>query len=79
MSTGRKIFATAQIVNGEIVIDLGDTANYMTVKGSEGIIFIVERNSKEFVEVKDRRYENENLMEEIWKIFHMIKIIRYRE
>lgn len=33
MSTGRKIFATAQIVNGKIVIDLGDTANYMTVKG----------------------------------------------
>ena len=58
MSTGRKIFATAQIVNGKIVIDLGDTANYMTVKGSDGIIFIVERNSKEFVEVKDKRYEN---------------------
>lgn len=58
MNTGRKIFATAQIVNGEIVIDLGDTANYMTVKGSDGITFIVERNSKEFVEVKDRRYEN---------------------
>ena len=56
MSTGRKIFATAQIVNGKIVIDLGDTANYMTVKGSDGIIFIVERNSKEFVEVKDKRY-----------------------
>ena len=54
MSTGRKIFATAQIVNGKIVIDLGDTANYMTVKGSDGIIFIVERNSKEFVEVKDK-------------------------
>lgn len=61
MSTGRKIFATAQIVNGKIVIDLGDTANYMTVKGSDGIIFIVERNSKEFVEVKDKRYENQNL------------------
>lgn len=30
----------------------------MTVKGSDGIIFIVERNSKEFVEVKDKRYEN---------------------
>lgn len=58
MSTGRKIFATAQIVNGKIVIDLEDTANYMTVKGSDGIIFIVERNSKEFVEVKDKRYEN---------------------
>ena len=58
MSTGRKIFATAQIVNGKIVIDLGDTANYMIVKGSDGIIFIVERNSKEFVEVKDKRYEN---------------------
>ena len=63
MSTGRKIFATAQIVNGKIVIDLGDTANYMTVKGSDGIIFIVERNSKEFVEVKDKRYENQNLRE----------------
>lgn len=58
MNTGRKIFATAQIVNGEIVIDLGDTANYMTVKESDGITFIVERNSKEFIEVKDRRYEN---------------------
>lgn len=58
MNTGRKIFATVQIVEGEIVIDLGDTANYMTVKGSDGITFIVERNSKEFVEVKDRRYEN---------------------
>lgn len=58
MNTGRKIFATVQIVNGEIVIDLGDTANYMTVKGSDGITFIVERNSKEFIEVKDRRYEN---------------------
>lgn len=33
----------------------------MTVKGSDGIIFIVERNSKEFVEVKDKRYENQNL------------------
>lgn len=60
MSTGRKIFATAQIVNGKIVIDLGDTANYMTVKGSDGIIFIVERNSKEFVEVKDKRYEQQD-------------------
>ena len=60
MNTGRKIFATVQIVNGEIVIDLGDTANYMTVKGSDGITFIVERNSKEFIEVKDRRYENQN-------------------
>lgn len=58
MKTGRKIFATAQIVNGEIVIDLGDTLNYMTVKGSDGITFIVERNSKEFVEVKDGRNEN---------------------
>ena len=58
MNTGRKIFATVQIVNGEIVIDLGDTANYITVKGSDGITFIVERNSKEFIEVKDRRYEN---------------------
>ena len=46
MNKGRKIFATVQIVNGEIVIDLGDTANYMTVKGSDGITFIVERNSK---------------------------------
>lgn len=58
MNKGRKIFATAQNVNGEIVIDLEDTANYMTVKGSDGITFIVERNSKEFIEVKDRRYEN---------------------
>lgn len=58
MNTGRKIFATVQIVEGEIVIDLGDTSNYMTVKGSDGITFIVERNSKEYVEVKDRRYEN---------------------
>lgn len=34
MNTGRKIFATAQIVNGEIVIDLEDTLNYMTVIGN---------------------------------------------
>ena len=27
-------------------------------KGSDGITFIVERNSKEFVVVKNRRYEN---------------------
>jgi len=27
MSTGYKVFATVQVVNGEIVIDLGDTTN----------------------------------------------------
>lgn len=43
MSTGRKIFATAQIVNGKIVIDLGDTANYMTVKGSDALDILAGR------------------------------------
>ena len=48
MSTGYKVFATVQVVNGEIVIDLGDTTHYMTLTTKSGITCIVERKSQEF-------------------------------
>lgn len=52
MSTGYKVFATVQVVNGEIVIDLGDTTHYMTLTTKSGITCIVERKSQEFFDVE---------------------------
>ena len=52
MSTGYKVFATVQVVDGEIVIDLGDTTHCMTLTTKSGITCIVERKSQEFFDVE---------------------------
>ena len=52
ISTGYKVFATVQVVDGEIVIDLGDTTHYMTLTTKSGITCIVERKSQEFFDVE---------------------------
>ena len=54
MNTGKKIFATIQVINGEIVVDIGNTSKYMAIKFSDGVICIVERKSQEFIEIKNK-------------------------
>ena len=37
MDSGREIFATVQVINGEIVVDLGNTTKYEVIKTKNGI------------------------------------------
>lgn len=52
MRTGRKIFASIEIINGEITVDLNDN-HYEVVKGADGGTYIVERESKQFIDTKE--------------------------
>lgn len=52
MRTGRKIFASVEIINGEIAIDLNDN-RYEVVKGADGVTYIVERESKQFIDTME--------------------------
>ena len=49
MNTGKKVFAVIQVVDGKPIVDLGDTAHYMTVTTKDGLVCIVERESQEFI------------------------------
>lgn len=52
MRTGRKIFASVEIINGEIAINLNDN-RYEVVKGADGVTYIVERESKQFIDTME--------------------------
>lgn len=54
MRTGRKILATVKIVDGEIAIELSDT-RYETVKGADGLMYIVERKIKQFADITSEK------------------------
>lgn len=54
MRTGRKIFAVVEIVNGEINVELSDN-RYETVKGADGVMYIVERKIKQFADITSEK------------------------
>ncbi len=51
MNTDKFVLAVISVIDGEIVVDLGNTLDYMTIKTEDGLVCIVERASKEYVPV----------------------------
>lgn len=47
MSIGEKVFAVIQVMDGRPIVDLGDTAHYMTVTTEDGLVRIIERKPQE--------------------------------
>lgn len=52
MSTGYEVFAAITVVDGKPVVDLANTAKYMTITTKDGVVCIVNREKQEFTEIK---------------------------
>ena len=52
MATGKKVFAVITVVDGKPVVDLGNTREYMVIETKDGIVCIVERQSKEYFPIE---------------------------
>ena len=52
MSTGYEVFAAITVVDGKPVVDLANTAKYMTITTKDGAVCIVDRKKQEVTEVE---------------------------
>lgn len=56
MRTGRKIFATISLIDGKIVVDVGNS-NYTTITLKDGTVCVVERESQSYFPIEDKKTE----------------------